>query len=138
MGQDPDVRYTQSNVPVATLSIATSQKYTDKNGQEQESTEWHRVVAWNRTAEVAQQYVKKGDLIYIEGPLETQKYEDNDGVTRYTTQIKALRMIMLGGKSGGDSRPHPAQFNKPESEGAPMSSAVDLDSADDINDDLPF
>lgn len=140
LGQDPEVRYTQNNTAVATLSIATGERYKDSNGEWQERTEWHRVVAWGRTAEVCQQYLNKGSKVYIEGPIQTRQWEDKDGQKRYTTEIKALRMIMLdsqgGGGQGGNQSPSQAQ-NQGNSQ--PMSSNVELDSNfDDMDDDLPF
>ena len=104
LGQDPEVRTTQGGTRVATLSIATSEKWKDKNGQKQERTEWHRVVAWGRTAEIARDYLKKGSQVYIEGPIQTREWEDKDGQKRYTTEIKALQLTMLGG-GGGKSEP---------------------------------
>lgn len=134
LGKDPDVRYTQSNTAVANMSIATSERYKDSTGEWKENTEWHRVVAWGRTAEVCQEYLKKGSLVYIEGPIQTRQWEDKDGRTRYTTEIKALTMTMLdskGSSSGGASQ-------KPD-KSQPVSSNVDLnDNLDDIDDDLPF
>ncbi|HLR31351.1 MAG TPA: single-stranded DNA-binding protein, partial [Fodinibius sp.] len=82
LGRDPEVRYTQSNTAVATLSIATSERYKDKQGELQENTEWHRVVAWDRLAEICQQYLSKGDQVYIEGPIQTRQWEDKEGQTR--------------------------------------------------------
>lgn len=134
LGQDPEVRYTQSNTAVANMSIATSERYKDSQGEWKERTEWHKVVAWGRTAEICQEYLKKGSQVYIEGPIQTSKWEDKDGNTRYTTEIKALTMTMLDskGSSGGDM-PQKPQDSKP------VSSSVDLnEDLDDIDDDLPF
>lgn len=137
LGQDPEVRYTQSNTAVATLNIATSERYKDSNGEYQENTEWHRVVAWGRTAEVCQQYLSKGSKVYIEGPIQTRQWEDKEGQKRYTTEIKALRMVMLDSPSGGQKASQPKQQNQQNSQ--PMSSNVELDSNfDDMDDDLPF
>ncbi|MCP9289965.1 MULTISPECIES: single-stranded DNA-binding protein [Gracilimonas] len=151
LGQDPEVRYTQSNTAVATLSIATSERFKDSNGEYQERTEWHRVVAWGRTAEICQQYLSKGSKVYIEGPIQTRQWEDKDGQKRYTTEIKALQMVMLDsrGNSGGGNQPggnQPQQRpnqnqnqNQNQGGGKPMSSNVELDSNfDDMDDDLPF
>lgn len=136
LGQDPDVRYTQSNTAVANLSIATSERYKDSSGEWQERTEWHRVVAWGRLAEICQEYLKKGSQVYIEGPIQTRQWEDKDGQTRYTTEIKALTMTMLDSKGSGDGdRPAP---EKPKGK-QPVASNVDLsEDFDDIDDDLPF
>lgn len=142
LGAAPEVRYTQSNTAVANMSIATSEKYKDKSGEMQENTEWHRVVAWGRTAEIAQEYLKKGSLVYIAGPIQTRKWEDKDGTTRYTTEIKAIVLTMLDSKSGdgdgpGNAPPHPAG-NKSKGK-QPVDNNVDLsDNLDDIDDDLPF
>ncbi len=135
LGQDPDVRYTQSNTAVANLSVATSERYKDNMGEWKENTEWHRVVAWGRLAEICQEYLKKGSQVYIEGPIQTRKWEDKEGQTRYTTEIKALTMTMLDSKGDSSSADVP---KKPESS-QPVSSSVDLnEDFDDIDDDLPF
>jgi single-strand DNA-binding protein len=135
LGQDPDVRYTQSNTAVANLSIATSERYKDNQGEWKERTEWHRVVAWGRLAEICQEYLQKGSQVYIEGPIQTRKWEDKEGQTRYTTEIKALTMTMLDSK--GDNVANNAP-KKPDNS-QPVSSSVDLnEDFEDIDDDLPF
>ena len=136
LGADPEVRYTQSNTAVATLSIATSERFKDSNGEYQERTEWHRVVAWSRLAEICQQYLKKGSLVYIEGPIQTRSWEDKDGQKKYMTEIKALQMTMLDskGSTGGDSSGGAANKNAEK----PLSSNVELSNFDDMDDDLPF
>ena len=101
LGSDPEVKYTQSGDAVTTLSVATTDSWKDKAGEQQEKTEWHRVVLWRKTAEIAGQYLKKGSKVYIEGSLETRKWEDKDGVTKYTTEIKGREMQMMGGQAGG-------------------------------------
>lgn len=133
LGQDPEVRYTQSNTAVATLSVATSEKYKDRNGELQESTEWHRVVAWGRLAEICQEYLKKGSLAYFEGPIQTREWEDKDGQKRYTTEIKALNMQMLDSRGSGGSGSSSTKNSKP----AASTAEID-DSFDDMDDDLPF
>ena len=125
LGQDPEVRYTQSNIAVATMSVATSERYKDKNGEQQENTEWHRVIAWGRLAEICRDYLKKGSLVYFEGTLQTREWEDKEGQKRYTTEIKALTMQMLDSKGSSDSR-QSTPVNKPE-----PSKEID-------NADLPF
>lgn len=134
LGADPDVRYTQSNTAVATMSVATTERYKDRNGELQENTEWHRIVAWSRLAEICQQYLKKGSLVYFEGPIQTREWEDKDGQKRYTTEIKALNMQMLDsrGDSGGGSAPA-SKSNRPSKETVEID-----DSFDDMDDDLPF
>lgn len=132
LGADPEVRYTQSNTAVANMNVATSERYKDRNGEQQENTEWHRVVAWSRLAEICQEYLKKGSLVYFEGPIQTREWEDKDGQKRYTTEIKALNMQMLDSKGSGGGSSNSQQ--KP-----PVADAPDLgDSFDDMDDDLPF
>ncbi|TWV81540.1 single-stranded DNA-binding protein [Moraxella sp. VT-16-12] len=98
LGQDPEVRQFTNGGKVANLSIATSERWTDKNtGQPKEQTEWHKVVLYNRLAEIAEQYLSKGSLVYIEGSLYTEKYTDQQGIERYVAKIKAQSMTMLGG-----------------------------------------
>ncbi len=138
LGQDPEVRYTQSNTAVATLNIATSERYKDGNGEYQERTEWHRVVAWGRLAEICQQYLHKGSQVYIEGPIQTRQWEDKEGQKRYTTEIKALQMTMLDSKGSGGGSGAPSAGQQPAAN-KPMSSNVELGSNfDDMDDDLPF
>jgi len=135
LGQDPDVRYTQSNTAVANLSIATSERYKDNMGEWKENTEWHRVVAWGRLAEICQEYLKKGSQVYVEGPIQTRKWEDKEGKTRYTTEIKALTLTMLDSKGSNGGSNVPSQPDNSQ----PVSSSVDLnEDFDDIDDDLPF
>lgn len=133
LGQDPEVRYTQSNTAVANFSLATNERYKDRNGEFQERTEWHRIVAWGRTAEICQEYLKKGSLVYIEGPIQTREWEDKDGQKKYTTEIKALTMQMLD--SRGDQMGGGETSSKPKN----SSASVEIDdSFDDMDDDLPF
>lgn len=133
LGQDPEVRYTQSNTAVANFSLATNERFKDRNGEFQERTEWHRIVAWGRTAEICQEYLKKGSLVYIEGPIQTREWEDKEGQKKYTTEVKALTMQMLdtrGDQVGGGGAPA-----KPKNSSA--TAEID-DSFDDMDDDLPF
>ncbi len=96
LGADPEIRYTADGQPVATFRLATSERWTDKNGQRQERTEWHRIVAFGRLAEICGEYLAKGRLVYIEGRLQTRSYEDRDGIKRFVTEIVAQNMQMLG------------------------------------------
>lgn len=104
VGKDPEVRYFQSGDAYCTLSVATSESWKDKSGEKQEKTEWHRVKFTRKLAEIVGEYVKKGQQIYIEGKLETSKYTDKQGIERYSTDIVANEMQMLGGKSSGGER----------------------------------
>lgn len=99
LGTDPEVRSTNSGTRVATLSIATSRRWTSRSGEQQEKTEWHRVICWDKLADICEKYMKKGDRVYVEGRIEYRQWEGQDGQKKYTTEIRALEMIMLG--SGG-------------------------------------
>ena len=148
LGNDPDMRYLPSGDAVANLSIATTDKYKDKNGETQEATEWHRVSFFGKTAEICGQYLKKGSSVYVEGSIRTRKWQDKEGNDRYTTEIRGDRMQMLGGRGGmsggtadmdnaprasssGASRPAPSAPRA--SAGAPAGSSFD-----DLEDDIPF
>ena len=100
LGQDPEVRYTPAGAAVTTISVATTEAWNDKDGNKQERTEWHRVVFFRRLAEIAGEYLKKGSQVYIEGQLRTNKWQDKSGNDRYTTEIIANEMQMLGGRPG--------------------------------------
>src|SRR5690606_21849943 len=103
LGADPELRYTGSGTAVCNFNVATNESYKDRDGNLVEKTEWHRVVAWDRLAELCAEYLKRGRQVYIEGQLQTRQWEDQEGQTRYTTEIKAREMQMLGGPndSGG-------------------------------------
>lgn len=101
LGADPEVRYTQSGTAVANFNIATSENYTDKSGQRQERTEWHRIVVWNRLAEICGEYLRKGREVYVEGRIETREWQDRDGNRRFTTEIKAQSVTFLGSQGQG-------------------------------------
>ncbi|MEM1096933.1 MAG: single-stranded DNA-binding protein [Bacteroidota bacterium] len=101
LGQDPELRYTGSGTAVCNLRIATNESYKDNSGQMVDKTEWHSVVAWGRLAEICGEYLKKGSQAYFEGSLQTRSWEDRDGNTRYTTEIKAREMMILSNREGG-------------------------------------
>ena len=146
LGRDPEIRYMPNGEAVANFSIATTENWKDKNGQKQEKTEWHNIVMYRRLAEIAGEYLKKGRPVYVEGRLQTRKWE-KDGVTRYTTEIVADQMQMLGGRDGGSSsydgdmgQSGPSDdFNqapsRQESTPAPQKSGSNFD---DFDDDIPF
>ena len=100
LGGDPEVRYTPSGHPVANFRIATSESWTDKNGQRQERTEWHRIVAWGKLAELCGEYLSRGRQVYIEGKLQTREWTDRDGNKRFTTEVQAQQITFLGGRDG--------------------------------------
>lgn len=142
LGRDPEVRYTANGGAVANITVATSEQWTDKqSGQKQEKTEWHRVVMFGRLGEIAGEYLRKGSQVYIEGKLQTRKWQDQNGQDRYTTEIVANEMQMLGsrGSAGGSadyeqSAPAPAPQQN-QGGGAPAAPAGNLD---DFDDDIPF
>ncbi len=100
LGRDPEVRYTQGGQAVATFSVATDHKWTNKSGEKQEKTEWHRIKAWGKLAELAGEYLSKGRQVYIEGRIETSEYTDKDGVKKYSTEINAQEIQFLDSKGG--------------------------------------
>lgn len=115
LGNDPEIRYSSGGDAIANLSIATTDIWKDKNGDKQEKTEWHRVTMFGRLAEICDEYLKKGSQVYIEGKLQTRKWTDKSNIERYTTEIVADRMQMLGGNRKTDDS-----------------------KSDDIDDDIPF
>ncbi len=141
LGRDPEVRYMPSGDAVANISIATTETWKDKNGEKQEKTEWHRVAMFGKTAEIAGEYLKKGSQVYIEGRLETRKWTDKEGQERYTTEIRADRMQMLGSRSGGSERMTPPEDEAPRAAAAPAKKsggAAKGSSMEDLEDDIPF
>lgn len=100
LGRDPELRYTQSGQAVVNFSLATTENWTDKNGERVEKTEWHRIVAWGKTGELCAQYLSKGRTVYIEGRIQTRDWEDKDGIKRQTTEINATTVQFLGGPRG--------------------------------------
>lgn len=141
LGKDPEVRHLDGNSVVANFSIATSESYKNKEGNRVESTEWHNIVLWGRLAEIAEQYLKKGDAIYIEGRLQTRSWEDQQGVKKYTTEIVGSNLQMLGGRNDGQSSgggsttsAQPQQAAQPQQQPAQSQDA----NMEDPGDDLPF
>jgi len=135
LGKDPDIRYTQDGSPVASFSLATSETWTDKNGNRQEHTEWHNIVAWTRLAELSKRYLSKGRQVYIEGRLRTRDWNDKDGNKRRTTEVIASQMVLLGSRAqaeGGASYPTPLQKGASESEDQSINGAGITD------EDIPF
>jgi len=138
LGQDPEVRYMPNGNAVANISVATSETWKDKNsGDNQERTEWHRVVLFRRLGEIAGEYLKKGSKVYIEGKLQTRKWQDQNGQDRYTTEIVADQMQMLDTRGGmGDSAGYSQPASKPASQPAPSAPAGGP--PDFVDDDIPF
>lgn len=96
LGRDPEIRYTQTGTPVTNFTMATSERWTDPSGEKREKTEWHRIVVWGKQAEVAAEYLRKGRQVYIEGSLQTREWTDREGNKRYTTEVRAQRLQLLG------------------------------------------
>ncbi|MRX28596.1 single-stranded DNA-binding protein [Kangiella sp. HZ709] len=140
LGKDPEVRYTPDGRGIANLTIATSETWKDKNtGQQQEKTEWHRVVIFGKLAEIAGEYLRKGSQVYLEGKLQTRKWQDQSGADRYTTEVVLDFngvMQMLGGRQGGGEAAFGGQGSAPQKpqQQAPVAPPVD----DDFDDDIPF
>jgi single-strand DNA-binding protein len=141
LGKDPEIKELQSGSKVANLPVATTENFKDRNGERQERTEWHNVDLWNRQAEIAEQYLSKGDTVFIEGTIRTDKWQDQEGNDRYTTKIRGLSMTMLGKRNrdegGGGSAP--AAASGPEKgQNQPEGGSADLGQGEDDSDDLPF
>ena len=138
LGRDPETRYMPDGAAITNASVATSFQWNDKaSGEKKEETEWHRVVFRQKLAEIAGEYLKKGSQVYIEGRLRTRKWQDKDGQEKYTTEIIAERMQMLGARSGaGEPRSAPAESKAAE----PKSAAAKKPAGkfDDMEDDIPF
>ena len=138
LGQDPEVKYMPSGQAVCNISVATTDSWNDKNtGEKQERTEWHRVVFFRRLAEIVGEYLRKGSQVYIEGRLQTRKWQDQSGADRYTTEIIANEMQMLGGRGGGAG----GSFDAPPAEqefGASAPSPATASTAEEFDDDIPF
>ena len=147
LGNDPDVTYTADGRAIANISLATTDSWKDKNtGEQQDRTEWHRVVFFNRLAEIVSEYLKKGAQVYVEGRLQTRKWQDQSGADRYTTEIVASEMQMLGGRSGGtaDFGGAPVgggqqpQQQRPQQQPSAAAPAAAAPMMGDLDDDIPF
>lgn len=129
LGKDPEIRHLDNGVAVANFSLATTESYTNKQGERVNQTEWHNIVLWRGLADIAEKYLKKGNSVYIEGKIITRKWEDKDGNTRYSTDIVADKMTMLGSKQESSSISQPKNNEEINS----LNSSEQLN-----NDDLPF
>ena len=141
LGQDPDVRYTANGSAVANISVATNESWRDKaTGESQERTEWHRIVLFGKLAEIAQQYLTKGSQAYFEGRIQTRKWQDQSGNDRYSTEIVANEMQMLGGRGGGGGAAPMDSRGQSQSQAQPQSRPAAAETApmDDGFDDIPF
>src|SRR5688500_15743438 len=141
LGRDAELRYTPGGAAVATVNMATTDVYKDREGQKKEDTQWHRVILWGRTAESLNEYLTKGKQIYVEGRLQTRKWTDKDGVEKYTTEIRGDRVVLLGGGGGGGG---PRAARGPADSGGGASGGYDQGPQDSggpgdlSDDDIPF
>lgn len=140
LGRDPEIRSTQSGEKVASFSVATTEKWTDRNGEKKERTEWHNVVVWGGLVDaLIAPHVKKGSKVLVQAPMRTRKWTDQNGVDRYTTEIvfsgPGCKFELLGSAQGGGNRPPPADES---SYGAQPKSNAPRNYAEDLNDDIPF
>ena len=130
LGKDPEVKYTQGGTPVAKFTVATNEVWKDQNGEKQERTEWHNIVAWTKLAEICGQYLNKGSRVYIEGRIQTRSWEDKEGNKRYTTEIRADSMVMLSGKPD-EARAERGTAAAASSDGGSVGPEI-------TDDDIPF
>lgn len=141
LGKDPETRYMTSGEAVTNVTLATSENWKDKSGEKQEKTEWHNLVFYRRLAEIAGEYLKKGSQVYVEGKLQTRKWQDKEGKDRYTTEIVVNEMQMLGSKSSGGSfevvENQSAPSRAPAARTAPSAPAAKTN-FDNFDDDIPF
>jgi len=138
LGRDPETRYNPEGGAITNVSVATTETWKDKaSGEKQERTEWHRVVFFNRLAEIAGEYLKKGSQVYVEGSLRTRKWQDKEGKERYTTEIVADRMQMLGSRQGGGDAGG-REAKEPATAGEDKSPKKSAGKFDDMEDDIPF
>lgn len=139
LGRDPEVRYMPSGSAVANVTLATSENWKDKQtGERQERTEWHNVVFFNRLAEIAGEYLKKGSQVYVEGSLRTRKWQDKNGQDRYTTEIIVSEMQMLGGRGGGGGGGGYSQESPSRGAGKTEEAPAGQGFGDEFDDDIPF
>lgn len=143
LGRDPETRYMPNGDAVTNITVATTESWKDKNsGEKKELTEWHRIVLFRKLGEIAGQYLKKGSQVYIEGRLQTRKWTDKEGVERYTTEIVADTMQMLGSRQGGGSAPMDEDYGGAPRQGgesgAPRAAQKPASGFNDMDDDIPF
>ncbi len=138
LGANPEMRFTQGGSAVANLRLATTERYKDRNGQPQEVTEWHRVVLFGKLAELASQYLTKGRQVYIEGRIRTQKWQDKQGQTRYTTEIVGTTMQFLGGRGGPGGGAGGGDVDMQAEQTVPADDSIPADFGGGPDDDIPF
>jgi len=138
LGKDPEIRTTEGGVKVANFSLATTETYKSKTGERVEKTEWHNIVLWRGLAEVAESYLKKGNSIYVEGRIRTRDWTDKDGNKRYTTEIEADNMVMLGSRRDQQGPGEYGNGQRSEKASQPEPLAPEGDMSQEAEDDLPF
>ena len=138
LGRDAEMRFTAGGTPVATVSLATTEKWTDREGQKKEDTQWHRVVIWGKTAESLHEYLTKGKQIYVEGRIQTREWTDKEGKQARTTEIRADRVVLLSGGSRGDSGGSRGGSSTPTEEFAHAEAGGGGGSVELTDDDIPF
>jgi single-strand DNA-binding protein len=139
LGSDPEVRYLESGTPVAKFNIATSERYKNRNGEMVEQTEWHRIELWDNLAKIAEQYLKKGNSVYVEGKIKTEEYTDKEGIQRRSTIIRGTSMTLVGSSNRADDNTPTAApaGNRPAPAAVAPPPAVEFE-GDGNTDDLPF
>lgn len=139
LGRDPEVRYLPNGDAVSNFSVATTEKWKNQAGEQQEATEWHRVTAFAKLAEIVGKYLKKGSQVYIEGKIQSRKYQDKDGNEKVSVEIRASEMQMLGGRTdASDQQQPPQQRPAPAARPAPRAAAAGNGVDDDFGDSIPF
>jgi single-strand DNA-binding protein len=137
LGRDAEMRFTGGGTPVATVSLATTERFTDRDGQKREDTQWHRIVIWGKTAESLHEYLTKGKQIYVEGRIQTREWTDKEGKTQKTTEIRADRIVLLGGGGGGGERgARPPRDRHADADAPAAAEHAPVDAPND--DDIPF
>ena len=135
LGRDAEIRFTAGGTPVATVSLATTETFTDREGQKKEDTQWHRIVIWGKTAESLHEYLTKGKQIYVEGRIQTREWDAKDGTKQKTTEIRADKIVLLGGGGGGGGQRARGGYAESSADQAPADMAA-VDAPHD--DDIPF
>jgi single-strand DNA-binding protein len=138
LGQDPELKYTPGGSPVCNFSLATTESWTDKSGQKQEKTEWHRIVVWGKLAELCNQYLAKGRQAFLEGRLQTRSWDDKDGNKRYTTEILASTVQFVGGPSATNNSTNTGAVDSSYAQSAPTQDYQISSDASFAADDIPF
>ena len=138
IGRDPELRYTASGQPVANFSLATSESWTNRDGEREQRTEWHRIVAWGRLAEICGEHLSKGKQVYIEGRLQTREWEDRDGNKRRTTEVTAQQLLMLGRRGDTPSGGGPETDDAPSGDGPETEGPPESGPKEGGPDDIPF